>query len=342
MKRRHSPIQHRQKRSLKPLWLTMAAIAAVLVAIFWIGGSMERAGKTDAYGSLEGRFAEAPSVTYQGKTYTAKTKLETFLFIGVDKREDQPTSGISARNGGQSDFLLLLVFDHTDKTIERIQIDRDTMAEITVLGILGNALGTNTHQICLAHGFGDGREQSCQFTVEAVQRLMEGIAIDGYLSLNMGGINTQNSLLGGVTVTLQDDFSMYDPAMVPGVTLTLQGNQAEVYVRSRMNVSDGTNASRMVRQQDFLGKAADVLMQRIKDDANFAGTLFDGMEAYTVTDVSRGKWINEANKAASYAVGDILTPAGEHTIGEDGFVEFHVDQEALTQMVLEVFFQPAA
>ena len=31
------------------------------------------------------------------------------------------------RDGGQSDFLLLLVLDHKNKTIRQLQIDRDTM-----------------------------------------------------------------------------------------------------------------------------------------------------------------------------------------------------------------------
>lgn len=342
MKRRRSHSHGASQRSLKPLWISLIVFAAVLAAVFLIGRSIEQSGKTDAFGSLEGRFEETPTVTYQGKKYAAKQKLETFLFIGVDKQEDQQEDDVTARNGGQCDFLMLMVFDHAAKTLQRIQIDRDTMAEITVLGILGNALGTNTHQICLAHGFGDGKEQSCRFTVEAVRRLMEGITIDGYVALNMGGINTLNDLLGGVTVTLSDDFSMYDPAMIPGVTLTLRGQQAETYVRTRMGVSDGTNASRMLRQQDYLDKAANILIGRLKDEASFANKLFDGMADYIVTETSRGKLINVANKVSAYTIDAPQSLTGEHTIGSDGFVEFHADPEALTQLVLDIFYQPAA
>lgn len=72
--------------------------------------------------------------------------------------------------------------------------------------------------------------------------------------MNMDGISELNDLAGGVTVTLEDDFSSIDPAMAKGTTLTLHGDQAETFVRSRMTVGDGTNASRMERQEAFRGR----------------------------------------------------------------------------------------
>ncbi len=326
------------KRKLLVVFAAVLALLAVLVAGLYAGGRLlERSGSTQAFGSLAGRFEEEPVITYQGAQYVKNPSVSSFLFMGVDRREAQELEG-GFRAGGQSDFLLLLVVDSSSRTVRRIQIDRDTMAEITVLGVLGNDLGTNTHQICLAHGFGDGREQSCRFTVEAVQRLLCGIAISGYLSLNLDGIQTLNDLLGGVTVTLKDDFSAFDPAMIPGATLTLRGRQAEIFVRQRMTIGDGTNASRMLRQQVFLEKAVELAGERVRRDAGFIGTLFDGLKPYMITDLSRGRMINEANKAAGYRMEGTLTLPGGHTTGPDGFVEFHADGDALMALVLDVFY----
>lgn len=49
-----------------------------------------------------------------------------------------------------------------------------------------------------------------------------GEFIDFYVAMNMDGISELNDLAGGVTVTLEDDFSSIDPAMTKGTTLTLQ------------------------------------------------------------------------------------------------------------------------
>ena len=84
--------------------------------------------------------------------------------------------------------------------------------------------------------------------------LLLGESIDFYVAMNMDGISELNDLAGGVTVTLEDDFSSIDPAMTKGTTLTLHGDQAETFVRSRMTVGDGTNASRMERQEAFRGR----------------------------------------------------------------------------------------
>lgn len=333
----------REHGSHKKLWVKVLAcfgcFVLVIGIIYFVGITIESRGTESTYGNLQERFADDKSIVYNGKEYVYNHLIDSYLFIGVDQRETNTTVSSSARNGGQSDFLLLMVIDPVSKTFRRIQIDRDTMAEITVLGILGNPLGTSTLQICLAHGFGDGREQSCRFTTEAVQRLLCGVPINGYMSLNMDGITALNDLLGGVTVTLEDDFSALDPSMTAGTTLTLRGAQAELFVRSRQQIGSGTNAERMRRQEQYLDKATGMIGSRVKDDSAFVGTLFDGLKDYIITDISRGKMINEANKAAKYQDMGTLTLKGEHTTGSDGFVEFHPDEDALIQMVLDIFYQ---
>lgn len=340
MKKRRKSGNRVANRTLKIKLLAVALGVLVTVGAVSIVGRMLEGERTTATGSLENRFVDDQTIEYQGKRYAYNQRIDSFLFVGVDKKTTGNRQITTARAGGQSDFLLLLVIDNAVKTYRRIQIDRDTMAEITVLGILGNPLGTSTSQICLAHGYGDGKEQSAQFTVEAVQRLLYGIPITGYVTLNMDGITVFNDLLGGVTVTLEDDLSMLDPEMMLGKTVTLRGSQAEMFVRSRMQVGDGTNAARMRRQAQYMEKALTTIKQRLEQNTAFLGTLFDGLKDYLLTDVARGKLMNEANRAFSYQDLGTLVPAGEHTVGEDGFVEFHVNQDQLLQMVLDVFYQP--
>ena len=157
------------------------------------------------------------------------------------------------------------------------------MAEVTVLGMLGNPVGTTQMQISLAHGFGDGKEESCGYARDAVSRLLQGENIDFYLAMSLDGISVLNDLAGGVTVTLEDDFSAADPAMTKGATLTLQGDQAEIFVRRRMDIGEGTNEARMVRQEEYLAQLSAQLESRVQQDQQFTAQVYDALQPYLLT-----------------------------------------------------------
>ena len=329
-------------RKIVGLFVFIAIILGLIITTFVIQQN-ENANIKEPEGSIENRFINDPPIVYKEQTYYKKKQVENYLFIGTDKAENTQDivatdSATKYRNGAQSDFLMLLVVDHKEETIKRLLIDRDTMAEVTVLDTLGNEAGKMNLQICLAHAFGETKVENSIYAMRAVSRLLNSAFIEGYLTLNMTGINELNSLVGGVTVTLKDDFSSIDPTMVKGATINLQGEQAEIYVRSRMNVGDGKNATRMVRQTDYLTKLGDKILKNIENNPNFADTLLDDMEEDLYTDLSRGRLINEINRAEHYKVQPIQTLVGEHTTSDSGLVEFYPDKDALLETILGLFY----
>ncbi|MDD2648200.1 MAG: LCP family protein [Eubacteriales bacterium] len=327
-------------KALKKLLLSLALIAVLIVGAV-IAVKLLDSGKYtgEPTGDLSARFTTPRVVNYDGKQYAYNENLSTYLLIGVDKTTvDEKAQGF--RNGGQADFLMLLVADAKQKTITRVQIDRDTMTEITTLGVLGNISGTRRAQICLSHAFGGSEEQSCEFTVDAVQKLFFGINIDGYISLNMDGVPAMCDALGGVSVVLEDDLTMIDPAWTVGASIVLSGENAEKYVRARSDVGDGTNESRMRRQSVFLASMNSALTEKLQKNAKFGETFLDSIKYYLTSDMKKGKIVNEVNKVKSFRYGDIVSIGGEHIIGSDGFVEFHPDEESLQRLALGVFFVP--
>ena len=60
--------------------------------------------------------------------------------------------------GGQADAVFLAVLDPDEKKISVIGINRDTMTDISVYDENGLYIGTQTAQIALQHGYGDGME----------------------------------------------------------------------------------------------------------------------------------------------------------------------------------------
>lgn len=340
MSRHH---RHRRRLSAPAIFGILVGVvalyAAVLFGINAIGSRIERGDAQEPVGSLDRRFdAQTLQLTAQGRTWDYRSgELTNLLFIGVDW-DDERLASADTRYEGQADFLLLLSLDGERKVVSSVQIDRDTLADIRVYGAFGDYAGTRRTQICLAYAFGATPEEGCENTVWAVSRLLGGIPIDGYLAMDMDGIVALNDALGGVTVTLEDDFSHLDPEMTAGATLTLEGAQAEYYVRGRMGVGEGTNQSRMRRQSAFMDAAAQRLVDCMNEDLNYVAELLDALEPYVTTDVDRGWLIDRAYATRNYAREEIRQIAGRHDVGADGFVQFTADADALNALLVELFF----
>lgn len=328
----------RSGRHLHRRGFALLALSILAVLLIWfIGSRIEARGRVEQRGEMSLGFGMLNRVEYHGRTYIQKSNLTALLLMGVDRSANQEYRGF--RQGGQADFLLLTVLDHDRKVVRQLQIDRDTMVEIETVGVLGNPLGTRVAQICLSHGFGKDSEANCNNTVAAVERML-GIHVERYAAVELNAIGLFNDALGGVPVTLEEDFTAYDPAMRAGATINLMGPQAETFVRYRIDIGDSSNESRMKRQRAYMSAASEKLRAQIDSDSNFIGLLYEALDGILTTDMSRGKVVNEVNRAYSYEILPVENPAGAYTLGTDGFMEFHLDTEALRAWVIEAFYVP--
>lgn len=334
-------MKHRTHGKKRLLWI-LAGIVLIYCAILLISYSIDQSlvGNDDneSYGDLTGRFSAKYSVEYNGRIYEYRDKqLVNILLLGIDTRSG--AAHTEERYGNQADFVLLLSIDKQNKTIKPIHIDRDTMTDVSIYGPFGDPAGSRVMQICLAQAYGSDTSAGSLNTEKSVSDLFAGIPIDYYVAMDLDGISAFNDALSGVTVTLEDDFSHLDPEMVKGATIRLQGKQAEIFVRNRRDVSDGTNAMRMRRQRLYMDSALPILLERMSSDLDFVGNLYDSLGEELTTDMERGFLINEAYKYSQYACEDILTLAGAHSVGADGFVEFYPDRQALNAIIVNTFFE---
>ena len=272
-----------------------------------------------------------------GVSYTPKKNIRTYLVMGLDS-----TGEAKARTEydgtGQVDTLQLLVIDDADNTYTRLPINRDTMTDVQSLDTDGSVLATSRMQIALAHATGDGMEMSCENTVEAVSGLLQGQPVDGYASLNMDAIIALNHLVGGVTVSVEDDFSGEDPSLKMGEEVTLTDEQAMHYVRGRMNVGDGSNEGRMRRQSAFLAALKPMLTERCRQDSTFGLDIYDALEPYMVTNLSRNDFIRLAAALVGAEEQEPLSIEGTSTTGETGFNEFNVEEGSLNTVITQLFY----
>lgn len=331
---------HLDVRILKGTALALAVVLVVLAGLLCLQRWDESRGQL----AESGTAGESPTVSEDSREVTyvngqayALRDLETVLLMGVDKFEGETPEGYL--NNQQADFLLLLALDEAGETCTPIQLNRDTMTEIQILGVNGEPAGTTTGQLALAHTYGSGEEDSCENTVLAVENLLYGVEIDHYVSMTMDGVALLNDLVGGVTVEVLDDFSGIDDSLVQGETVTLKGQQALTYVRSRGGLEDSSNLHRMGRQRQYLSALQGQLSSKAQSDEGFTLEALLQLNEYLVSDCTVEQLSALGDNLAHYQVNDILTTQGEAQVGEE-FMEFSVDETALQQLVLDVFYEP--
>lgn len=323
-------------RSTKHIWTRAIIIGILTVAV--LGTALyflqreEDSHYTETRSQMTENFGQLKTVTWKGETWKEKPAVTTILIGGIDKQDTGVAN--SYRHGGQADFLMLLAIDQTDKKIHQLQIDRDTMTDVQILGVFGNEVGTRELQICLAHSFGANPADNAKYTVKAVQNLLEGIEIDGYYMVNFDAVPVLNDALGGVTVHLDYDMTSVNPLWTQGKTITLHGKEAETFVRSRMSVGAGTNEERMVRQNEFMRNAISTMNKRISADLSFGESLLDTLSDIAETNFTKKRLLEELNVAYNFEVLPVDHPAGTYTEGDEGFIEFHMEDGAAVEWVL--------
>ena len=273
---------------------------------------------------------------YQGKEYVLKDNVETFLVLGLDKFQDAPSSD-SYNNDNQADFLMLFIIDNNEKKISVLQINRDTMVDVNVLGLNGNKVSTVTEQIALAHTYGNGKDVSCRNTADSVSSLLLGLKVQHYISLKMDAVSAFNDLVGGVTLEVMDDFPN-DPALKKGQTVTLTGEQALAYVRARQGMEDNSNVARMARQRQYVQALYRQVTNRMENDENFVVDASLQMKDYLVSDRSVTQMQQLADKFSTYEFVEIGTLRGESRVGER-FMEFYVDADHVQEIVVQLFYE---
>lgn len=318
--------------------LIMAALYVVILIVVVLFGVLWHDEEPEAvYGSLDGRFTSDISLEYNGITkHYRENEITNYLIIGID-REDLDITDFQA--GGQADFLLVLSVDRKKREITPVMIDRDAMTDVPTYGVFGNPAGTRTMQICLAQAFSGSGVSGSRNTAKAVSTLLGGIKIDRYVLMDLDGIVALNDAVGGVTVTLEDDFTMMDPAMQKGATVLLQGNMAEYFVRGRTTVADGTNASRMNRQKTYIASLLSTILYRMEEDDGFIDYVYGALEGHMESDTLESVLLNDVRSYKRYGWNELVMLPGSHNIGEDGFAEFWIDEQAAMDIVVDIWFE---
>ena len=282
-------------------------------------------------------ISEDGTASFDGQDYVQKEQLQTLLIMGLDEFEDGEKS-VSYNNNREADFILLLVLDEQNGTCSALQINRDTMTEMNILGVAGDKVGAVTKQLALAHTYGNGKEVSCRNVADAVSKLLFDIKIDHYVSVPMDAVADYTEMVGGVEVTVLDDFTGIDDTLIQGETVLLNGEHALNYVRTRYGLEDSTNETRMERQRQFMQALYQKSRQCREQDPDFVANAALKLAEYTVSDCSGNQLQSLFEKVAAYELGEIRTLEGSAVMGETN-MEFYPDRSSVIEAVVDLFYE---
>lgn len=326
--------------------IELLAVVVVVICIYLGLSVLDRHGDAMAEGDEEDEnysiFEETDSVLeLNGKEYQIHNAIKTYLIIGTDESGNEEAAGEEYR-GAMADFMLLAVIDETNKSYGFIQLSRDTITDVTMLLHDGTGYASADMQLCTAHWYGWDKKSSCENTVDAVSRMLGGLPIDGYYSLQMRSMPELNHAVGGVTVTIEDDFSAFDEEMQIGRTMTLSDSQAFLFVRSRQGMADDDNMARMKRQRTFMSALMGQAKEQSQGNRKFIVKLYDEMADYAVTDIGSKEIAKLSQEVGGYTDLGLYTFDGETRIGQrldDGIdhAEFYLHRESVEDILKKVY-----
>lgn len=273
-------------------------------------------------------------VIYNGDTYKLNEGITNILFMGVDKRTLDETSANGT--GGQADMIILAAVNAKTGKVVLINVSRDIMSDIAMYSAGGSYIGMDELQLCLAYAYGDGKETSCENTVNAVERIFYNIPINSYYSLDLDGIAAINDSVGGVDVTSPETIGMF----VEGESYHLEGDMAETFVRKRDTSLVDSNVIRMERQKIYINAFMDKVVSQVKQDITAPLDLFNAASEYSCTNLNASKvcyLAEEMITTGSFSM-EMTSVPGEVTMGEN-YAEFHINEDEFYELFLSIYYE---
>jgi len=316
-------------------FIIIAAIACTFFVMFEQGKKNLTSYEDVVIGSIDEARTEndGKTVYYNGKTYMFNENITSIACMGIDK-EYLGTYADKIGTAGQADTNMVLVIDTKTGEVTVISIPRDIMVDMGVYTTDGDYAGMKNQQLCLAYAYGDGKHTSCNNTVDAIERILFGIPVQSYISLDMKGIGPINDSVGGVTVTSTETIADFRK----GASVTLRGQRAIDFVRARGDDKDAS-IRRMERQMAYVSAFGSAAVKSAKRDIGTITRLYNTTSKYACTNVELSSVTYLATCLLSNGVTELKTVSipGEMKQGET-YAEFYMDRRATYELILDIYY----
>ena len=200
----------------------------------------------------------------------------TIVLMGSDTREGKGNGGFGSASeigGARSDTTIVMHISGDRKSAIGVSIPRDTTITLPTCKKDGKKVGGYTGRFNQAIELGG---PGC--TIKAVEE-MSGLDINNFMLVDFRGFKRIVDAVGGVEICLKDPVD--DP--LSGLKLdagkhVVEGEEALAFVRARKTLGDGSDTSRIRRQQAFISS----LMRKVLS----SGTLLNPASLLGVLDAA--------------------------------------------------------
>ena len=249
-----------------------AGLSVLAVALFVVSGagfawhniqSRITYFNVDSILSEEGRPGTKPPDSYDGRAVN-------LLVLGTDSRSGNNnvdgSEGSDEVSVARSDTALVMHISADRKRIDAVSIPRDTEVDIpeckSLDGETAEAQENQQFNSAFANGAGTGSDKKAvasgaACTWKTVETLMD-IRIDDFVVVDFNGLSKVVDSLGGVHVQVDEaiDDPDYTGFQLDAGCQKLDGQAALQYARVRHGVGDGSDISRISRQQKLMSAMA--------------------------------------------------------------------------------------
>lgn len=338
----HSESDKKKKIVLKVLIAIIAIILAIVLIIVGTFAYLQQKGKKDVKNTVISAGDYQETIEYKGHTYKFNEDVVSFAFMGVDQREMKTNDETDFVGSADADIVIAV---NTKTGVTRmIAIPRDTMVDIDIFSESGIFLKTENSQLCLAYAYGNGEAQSCENVVKAMSRVLYNVPIQKYFALNLEGIAPLNDAVGGVTV--DPLYSMPEYGIFKGQPVTLKGDNAEHYVRTRDMVDLNASLNRTDRQVQYVKAFTTQLLPAVMKDFGIISRLYNTASAYSQSNISLSNVTYIASLALSknitsydtYTITGKMAPSKTTKYSDVVYAEFTPDEDSVMEAVLAVYY----
>jgi LCP family protein required for cell wall assembly len=202
-------------------------------------------------------------------------------------------------------------------------------------------MGAFTGQLALQYAYADGQEKSCSLVIGQVADILKNeVPINGYVAMNLSCIGTVNDAVGGVTVEMDDDYTLYNAKFKKGATVHLQGEEAQEFVQGRDIMVSGSAYSRIGRQKRYLKAFISQAKKTLAQNPALAVNLMSQLSDYMLTDISTDEvlYLSTELSDCNFDEENMQILQGNIQMGEQ-YEEYYLDDEAVQQTIIDLFYE---
>jgi LCP family protein required for cell wall assembly len=268
--------------------LATAALAFGVVggasALSDIQGNIASASVDDLLGDRPEQATPDPSDPNAGKPLN-------ILVMGSDERGGDNGHEVAGVDGMRSDTTILVHVSADRSRVEMVSIPRDSRVDVpscTVTGGKTTAPANTRFNAAFANGAMTGGDvaSAAACTMKTVESLTD-VYVDGFVVVDFAGFQNMVDAIDGVPICIPEaiDSPKADLRLDAGWQ-TLDGAQSLGFARARYGVGDGSDLSRIGRQQQLLAATVNQVLSKnlLSDLGQVYGFVDAGTKSLTMSD----------------------------------------------------------